>query len=60
MSYGKCWYSESLDPQSFFDVDHYRPKLEARRSDDVTDPGYAWLAFSENFRLSGAAFQSGE
>jgi hypothetical protein len=53
MSYGKCWYSESLDPQSFFDVDHYRPKLEARRSDDVTDPGYEWLAFSwENFRLS--------
>ena len=41
MSYGKCWYSESLDPQSFFDVDHYRPKLEARRSDDVTDSGYA-------------------
>jgi hypothetical protein len=53
MSYGKCWYSESLDPQSFFDVDHYRPKLEARRSNDVTDPGYEWLAFSwENFRLS--------
>jgi hypothetical protein len=53
MSYGKCWYSESFEPQSFFDVDHYRPKLEARRSDDVTDPGYAWLAFSwENFRLS--------
>jgi len=53
MSYGKCWYSESPDPQSFFDVDHYRPKLEARRSDDVTDSGYEWLAFSwENFRLS--------
>jgi len=42
-----------MQPQSFLDVDHYRPKLEARRSDDVTDPGYAWLAFSwENFRLS--------
>lgn len=53
MSYGKCWYSESRDPQSFFDVDHYRPKLEARRSDDTTDSGYPWLAFSwENFRLS--------
>ncbi len=53
MSYGKCWYSESLDPQSFFDVDHYRPKLQARRSDEVTDPGYEWLVFSwENFRLS--------
>jgi hypothetical protein len=53
MSYGKCWYSESLDPQSFFDVDHYRPKLEARRSPDATDVGYEWLAFSwENFRYS--------
>lgn len=53
MSYGKCWYSESLDPQSFFDVDHYRPKLEAKRSAEVTDSGYEWLAFSwENFRLS--------
>ena len=33
MSYGKCWYSESLDPQSFFDGDHYRPKLQTRRSE---------------------------
>jgi hypothetical protein len=54
MSYGKCWYSESPDPQSFFDVDHYRPKLEARRSDtEVDKPGYEWLAFSwENFRYA--------
>jgi hypothetical protein len=54
MSYGKCWYSESGDPQSFFDVDHFRPKLEACRGEKVVDrPGYEWLAFSwENFRLS--------
>lgn len=54
MSYGKCWYSESPDPQSFFDVDHFRPKLEAKRSDTQTDkPGYEWLAFSwENFRYA--------
>lgn len=53
MSYGKCWYSESDDPQSFFDVDHFRPKLEAQRSKDETDGGYEWLAFSwDNFRLS--------
>jgi len=53
MSYGKCWYSESVDPQSFFDVDHYRPKSEAKRSKDVVDAGYEWLAFSwENFRYS--------
>jgi hypothetical protein len=54
MSYGKCWYSESPDPQSFFDVDHYRPKSEAKRSEsDVDKPGYEWLAFSwENFRYA--------
>jgi hypothetical protein len=53
MSYGKCWYSESPEAQSFFDVDHYRPKGEAKRSDAEIDDGYEWLAFSwENFRLS--------
>jgi hypothetical protein len=53
MSYGKCWYSESPEVHSFFDVDHYRPKLETRRSDKEIDQGYEWLAFSwENFRLS--------
>jgi hypothetical protein len=53
MSYGKCWYSESNDPQSFFDVDHFRPKKAAKRADGVEDDGYPWLAFSwENFRYS--------
>jgi len=53
MSYGKCWYSESNDPQSFFDVDHFRPKKAAKRSDSLEDEGYPWLAFSiENFRYS--------
>lgn len=54
MSYGKCWYSESPDPQSFFDVDHYRPKSEAKRAENEVDsPGYEWLAFSwENFRYA--------
>lgn len=53
MSYGKCWYSESPDPHSFFDVDHFRPKGEAIRSDTEKDEGYPWLAFSwENFRYS--------
>ena len=55
MSYGKCWYSESPDPQSFFDVDHFRPKLEAIRSDSEKDEGYPWLAFSpENFRYTAS------
>lgn len=54
MSYGKCWYSESNDPQSFFDVDHFRPKNEAKRAEKIYDEhGYQWLAFSwENFRYA--------
>jgi hypothetical protein len=54
MSHGKCWYSESPDPQSFFDVDHFRPKSEARRTSTHVDrPGYTWLAFDwDNFRYS--------
>jgi len=53
MSYGKCWYSESDCVQSFADVDHYRPKKAALRSDTETDDGYPWLAFSwENFRYA--------
>ena len=54
MSYGKCWYSESHDPQSFFDVDHFRPKAEAQRSEGgLRDDGYPWLAFDwDNFRYS--------
>ncbi len=53
MSYGKCWYSESKDPQSFFDVDHFRPKKAAKRADATEDDGYPWLAFSvENFRYA--------
>jgi hypothetical protein len=54
MSHGKCWYSESNDPQSFFDVDHFRPKNEAKRAEKLSDEqGYQWLAFSwENFRYA--------
>ena len=54
MSYGKCWYSESPDPQSFFDVDHFRPKAEAQRAEGgLRDDGYPWLAFDwDNFRYS--------
>lgn len=53
MSHLKCWYSESPDPQSFFDVDHFRPKSEAKRSETESDAGYPWLAFDwTNFRVS--------
>lgn len=53
MSYGKCWYSESECAQSFMDVDHFRPKKQAKRAETESDDGYPWLAFSwDNFRLS--------
>lgn len=54
MSYGKCWYSEAKDAGANFDVDHFRPKSEAKRTEEVTDSdGYAWLAFDWiNYRLS--------
>ncbi|MGK8660945.1 hypothetical protein [Serratia marcescens] len=54
MSYGKCWYSEVKDAGANYDVDHFRPKAEAKRTEDLVDAdGYAWLAFNwENFRLS--------
>jgi len=54
MSHGKCWYSECKDAGANFDVDHFRPKAEAKRCEIVTDiNGYAWLAFDwENFRLA--------
>ncbi|EHN8828440.1 TPA: HNH endonuclease [Enterobacter bugandensis] len=54
MSYGKCWYSEAKDAGANFDVDHFRPKAEARRTEETVDAdGYSWLAFDwDNFRLS--------
>lgn len=54
MSYGKCWYSEAKDAGANFDVDHFRPKSEAKRTEESVDTeGYSWLAFDwENFRLS--------
>lgn len=43
-----------LKMQVQIDVDHFRPKAEAKRTEDLVDAdGYAWLAFDwENFRLS--------
>lgn len=53
MSHDKCWYSETKDVQSFADVDHFRPKSEARRANGSVDDGYPWLAFDwTNFRYA--------
>ncbi len=51
---GKCWYSEAKDIMSDKDVDHFRPKNEARNhiTGAVRD-GYWWLAYDwENYRFS--------
>jgi len=48
---GKCWYSESRNPMSDKDVDHFRPKN--RIAGDEEHEGYWWLAFTlRNFRYS--------
>jgi len=48
---GKCWYSESKNPTSDKDVDHFRPKN--RVAEDPDHEGYWWLAFNwRNYRYS--------
>lgn len=50
-SYGKCWYVECKNPGTDDDIDHFRPKLGVK--EDLTHPGYYWLAFDwTNLRLS--------
>jgi uncharacterized protein (TIGR02646 family) len=47
----KCWYSESSNPGSNKDVDHFRPKN--RVYEDPDHEGYWWLAFDwRNYRYS--------
>src|ERR1035441_9966503 len=51
LSHGKCWYTESVNPGTDDDVDHFRPK--GRLADDETHGGYWWEALNwRNFRLS--------
>ncbi|WP_346291248.1 hypothetical protein [Sphaerothrix gracilis] len=51
LSNGKCWYSESLNPGSDKDIDHFRPKN--RVDEDPNHEGYWWLAFHwKNYRYS--------
>jgi|RhiMethySRZTD1v2_1073278.scaffolds.fasta_scaffold00896_4 uncharacterized protein (TIGR02646 family) len=52
LSYGKCWYCESIDPRSDNAVDHYRPKGNVKGASPPHD-GYWWLAFDwKNYRFS--------
>lgn len=54
LSGGKCWFSETRDLYSHYDVEHFRPKKSAKSIDGEDSDGYWWLAFSYmNFRLCG-------
>jgi uncharacterized protein (TIGR02646 family) len=54
LSYGKCWFSESKDTYSHYEVEHFRPKKFAKNLDDSVRDGYWWLAFEySNFRICG-------
>ena len=54
LSNNKCWFSEARDIFSHIDVEHFRPKLEAKGLDGTTRDGYWWLAFDyHNYRACG-------
>ena len=54
LSGGKCWFSEVRELYSHYDVEHFRPKKEAKALDETVRDGYWWLAFDYmNFRLCG-------
>lgn len=54
LSAGKCWFSEVRELYSHYDVEHFRPKKEAKALDASLRDGYWWLAFDYmNFRVCG-------
>lgn len=54
LSKGKCWFSEVRELYSHYDVEHFRPKKEAKNIDKTVRDGYWWLAFDyTNYRLCG-------
>jgi uncharacterized protein (TIGR02646 family) len=54
LSAGKCWFSEVRELYSHYDVEHFRPKKEAKGLDAAVRDGYWWLAFDYmNFRACG-------
>lgn len=53
----KCWYSESPENSSEWEIDHYRPKAKSINEDGIIirDDGYWWLSYHwQNFRLAGS------
>ena len=56
LGFNKCWYSEARDTMSDRDIDHFRPKKEAKNLPGIPradEEGYWFLAFDvDNFRFS--------
>lgn len=54
LSGGKCWFTDTTNNGSHYDVEHFRPKAEAKNFDGSVREGYWWLAFDyTNYRLAG-------
>jgi len=54
LSAGKCWFTDTTNNGSHYDVEHFRPKAEAKNFDESVREGYWWLAFDyTNYRLAG-------
>lgn len=55
LSAGKCWFSDVGELYSHYDVEHFRPKKEAKEIEaEKHRDGYWWLAFDYmNLRVCG-------
>lgn len=52
LSGGKCWFAEVRELYSHYDVEHFRPKKQAKELNGKDRDGYWWLAFDYmNFRV---------
>jgi hypothetical protein len=57
LSGDKCWYTESKENSSEWQVDHFRPKGKSidEKGKEILKDGYWWLSYDwKNFRLSGS------
>lgn len=53
----KCWYSESPENSSEWEIEHYRPKANSKNENGIVirEDGYWWLSYYwGNFRLAGS------
>lgn len=54
LSHGKCWFTEGREICSHMDIEHFRPKKEAKNINGSIRDGYWWLAYDySNFRVAG-------